>query len=241
MKAAICFSGQCRALEYTYFNLKEYLIDRVSKSFGCCDVFIHAAIDEYSAGLEDCIQELNPTKVVMEEDKYINEIGLKCHPLQRSLQQYLQMLNSWKQADLLRLQHQEEYGFEYDFVIRTRLDIRLFEPFKIEHYISRIDIEKCIYVPDFHSFAGVQGGGCNDRFAFGNSKNISVYSKMFDYVRQYSDEGLYLHAETCLYYHLDRQKIKYNLLPIRFTRVRPGNIELDGHLRFSAQWRDKDI
>lgn len=236
MRIAVCFSGQTRALEYTYLNLKEYLIDSLG-----CDVFIYAAKDKFSVGLEDCLEELNPVKMVLEEDRPINEEGLTCHPLQRSLQQYIQMLNSWKQADLLRLRFQKEHGFEYDFVIRTRLDVRFFEKISLD-LVKGCDVAKYVYVPDFHSYSCVQGYGCNDRFAIGSSENISTYSKMFDFINLYSAQGHIIHAESTLYYHLKNQGVEYRLIPVRFTRVRPSGIELDSHIGQSAvHWKNIEL
>jgi hypothetical protein len=234
MKTAVCFSGQCRALQYTYLNLKHYLIDNL----GDCDVFIHACKDKYSDDNELFLDYLEPTILVLEEDKKIDDVGIKHQQRTHNVQEYLQMITSWKSSNDLRLQYEKEKNIKYDRVIRTRLDIKLFDPFPRE--INEYDLNY-LYVPDFHSFACVQGKGRNDRFAFGNSKNITIYSNMIDNIRQYSKEGHIIHAESTLYYHLNKQNIKVKLCPIRFTRVRQYGEEIDIRImRDPSLWDEID-
>lgn len=231
MKTAVCFSGQCRALAYTYLNLKHYLINQL----GDCDVFVFAAKDKDSDQYKCFLEYLEPTAAVIEKDKRIEDGHLKHQ--QRNIQEYVQMLNSWKQANNLRLQYEAKNGFVYDRIIRTRLDIKLFDALpNIDDY----DLNY-IYVPDFHSFACVQGKGRNDRFAIGNSKNITTYSNMIDHVDEYCRKGHILHAESTLYYHLNTQKVNVRLCPIRFTRVRALGQEIDNRMRKDPdQWDEID-
>ena len=236
MKVAICFSGQCRALESTYLNLKQNLIDPLN-----ADVFVYASEDDYSKLNKDCLDFFEPKLMAVVPDVKIKEEGLEAHPLQRSLQEYIQMLNSWQQANKLRCFWEVLTNIHYDYVIRTRLDIRLFEKVTPE-LLQTFDVGKYVYVPDFHSFACVRGFGCNDRFAVGSSENITIYSNMIDDVHQYCSENHTLHAESTLCYHLRRHEVKYCLAPIRFTRVRPGGIEMDSRLRQPVeQWSEIDL
>lgn len=222
MKTAILFSGQARSLQYTYLNLKEYLIDQIPN----CDVFIYVNEDESSYQNYDCLEYLNPVKMVIKKDEYIKD-DMK-HDQRGGLQSYLQMLNSWKQSNNLRLQHEKENGFVYDRVIRTRLDIKFFDYVNIN---DNLDLKSYIYTSDFHNWNCVQGKGYHDRFAIGNSQNITLYCSMIDYVKQYSNEKHVLHAESTLYYHLNWQNIKVKQIPVRFTRVREFGNEIDNHLR----------
>ena len=229
MRTAICFSGQARSLQYTYLNLKEYLINQIKN----CDVFIYIAEDESYYNNKCFIDYLEPIEICVKKDEYINDIGIKHQQRTGNVQEYLQMLTGWKKANQLRLEYEKKNNFIYDRVIRTRLDVKFFNP------ISNIDDYDLdyIYVPDFHSFACVQGKGQNDRFAISNSHNITVYSNMIDYIPQYVLENHILHAESTLYYHLNKQNMKIRLCSIKFTRVRKYGEEVDLIIRKnSSAW-----
>jgi hypothetical protein len=233
MKTAICFSGQARSLQFTYLNLKQYLIDRIPD----CDVFIYVAEDESSYQNMDCLNYLEPKVLKIGKDLYINDIGL-IHEQRNGIQSYIQMLNSWKCANQLRLEYEKINNFVYDRVLRTRLDIKLFEPLP---HIYDYDIQNYIYIPDFHNWNCVQGNGYNDRFAIGNSENITKYSNMIDYIRQYNSENHRIHAESTLFYHLNKNNIKVKHVNVRFTRVRKYGEEIDNRLRESREkWNEID-
>lgn len=232
MKTAICFSGQARSLQYTYLNLKDYLIDQIPN----CDVFIYIAQDFSSINNFDCLNYLTPKVLKIEKDVYIDDKNI-IHQ-QRDIQQYLQMLNSWKCVNQLRLDYERENKFVYDRVIRTRLDINFFEPIT---GIGKLDSEYT-YVPDFHNFNCVQGYGKNDRFVIGNSENITTYSNMIDFIKQYNEEGHRLHAESTLAFHLSKHNIKVKHIPVRFTRVRQYGEEIDNRLREDkSKWAAIDL
>lgn len=222
MRVAICFSGQARSLIYTFSNIKEFLIGR----FPGCDVFIHVAKDQYSEMYKNCLKFLEPKKLLITEDPSF-DVSKVPNTQRGSLEVYYKMLNSWKCANNLRLEYEKQNKIKYDMVIRTRLDIRFFDPIPFAH---EYDLEY-VCIPNFHHWSVVQGHGYNDRFAVGTSKKITLLSNMIDYLPQYISEGHAVHAESTLAYHLDKHKIRVMKCPITFTRVRESGIEEDAHLR----------
>lgn len=224
MKIAICFSGQARSLNWTFFNLKDYLIDKLDNP----DIFIHIAEDDSSSKFKNYLDKLDAKVLKIEKDEEIN-VDKLIHQ-QRNIKQYMNMINSWKKSNELRIQYQKEKNIKYDAVIRTRLDVRFFNPINLNE-IKQYDLKNYVCVPDFHSFPIIQGQGTNDRFAIGSCKNITKYSNMIDYIFDYNLNGHRIHAESTLYYHLKQQNIKTKLIPVRFSRIREFGEEIDNRIR----------
>ena len=231
MKTAVCFSGQGRSLEYTHENIQNYLVNKL----GDVDTFFNVCEDANSHKIE---KYFNPTVLNIEPDELVDEKDYNFYNnIRGTKSQYLMMLKSRKKVNELRLQYEKDNSIEYDYVVSSRMDVKYFNPLE--------DLEKLdsdyIQVPDFHGFSCVQGNGYNDRFAIGNSKNMTVYFDLFDSLIHYSNLGHSIHGESTLYFHLLHNNIKTKYIPFRFTRVRENGKEIDDRMRASPElWSSID-
>ena len=223
MKTAVCFTGQCRSLEFTYDNIKENLIN----CLGDCDIFGYIA---ENASSHKAVKYLNFTELAVRADPVLDldEIRHMQAPSRGGINGYMQMLYGMKKCLEMVKDYEKKHDMQYERIIRSRLDVKYFN--KLESSFDLYEIDKYIYTPDFHCWSVVQGAGHNDRFAVGNRENMSIYLSEFDYIKQYSSLGHTVHAESTLHYHLNRHEIPVKRVPIRFTRVRPGGFEEDLHL-----------
>lgn len=230
MKTAVCFTGQCRSLEFTHENIKNNLLD----SLGDCDVFMYISDNDSAYKAE---KYMNPTELIIEPDSVLDLNNINHMQLEErgGINGYMQMLYGMKKCNEMRLKYEESNGFQYDRVVRSRLDVRYFD--KLPPDFDDYDIENYIHIPDFHCWSVVQGAGYNDRFAVGDRDNMSIYLTEYDFIKKYSLLGHTIHAESSLYYHLQHHNLKVKTAPIRFTRIRPGEVEEDLHIQNdSSTW-----
>ena len=230
MKTAICFSGTARALEYTHENLQNCLLD----THGEVDTFFHVAENNDSFKVE---KYFNPTALRIEKDPPVEEEELIFYPgIRGTKKQYLRMLHSRKKVNELRLDYEKENHINYDCIIASRLDVKYFTSVDDS---SKLDLNY-VYIPDFHGFSKVLGGGYNDRFAIGNSANMDIYFRLYDYLRPYCLDGHIIHGETTLHHHLVSCDIKTKYIPVRFTRVRENGDQIDDRLKSLTTWGEGD-
>lgn len=218
MKTAVCMSGQCRSLNQIHPNIRQNLLDQIDDY----DLFMYVPKDDHSLDAN----LLSPTVLKIVEDRHIDEgllvNGLNCR-FKTGVQAYLQQLHALKSCNQLKLAYQKENDIHYDCVIRCRPDIFFMSPVpKLEN----LDLNS-IYLPDFHHF-----DGCNDRFAVGNSKNMTIYFNKIDCIHEYVhdyyvNEKIPLSAEMFTIIHLRTHNIPTDILPIRFNRVRAHGMTND--------------
>jgi hypothetical protein len=96
-------------------------------------------------------------------------------------------------------------GFSFDLVFRLRFDNLYVFPLES---LSNI-IASSVYLPAHDSW-----GGFNDRFAFGSSDIMDIYSNRYQFLADYLKEGLFVHPETLLATHLARSRVA-----VRSTQV----------------------
>lgn len=225
MKTAVCFTGICRSLEYTHRNIKEKLLDVIGEH----DVFVHISENDNSHKAEKYLKDYNIKKILVEKETPIplDEFTFEkaWHPVGPEI--YLQMLFSMRRCNDMMLEYEKNNGFEYDRIIRSRLDVTYFE--SVEQ-INDYDLSY-LYLPDFHCWHEVQGAGYNDRFAVGNRRDMNIYLTEYDSLKKYAKEGKILHAESTLRYHLEKNNVKVKLCPVRFTRVRGDGFREDLHIQ----------
>jgi len=221
MRVAICFTGQCRSLENTHESIKKYLIEPLSETCERVDIF--AFIDE-NKHTHKFLEYIKPTQIVIQRDEHIDDTFVRRHS-QKNLQQYIQMLNGYKQVNELRKSYEKKENISYDCVVRCRLDIELIR--KIPDILS-MDMSK-VYLPDFHSWSHVteHSVGFNDRFAFSSPENMDVYFSQIDNARQFCEEGGNLHAETFLAHNLLNSSVEVEKINFRFVRIREHNIRVE--------------
>lgn len=223
MKTAVCFTGQCRALEITHENIKKNLLEPL----GDADVFMY--ISENSSS-DKAHMYMDPTEIIIEPDPSLDLTNINHMQAEErgGINGYMQMLYGMKKCNEMRKNYEKKNNFQYDRIVRSRLDVKYFN--KIPTDFDEYNIEDYIYIPDFHCWSVVQGHGYNDRFAVGSRNNMNIYLSEYDFIKKYSLLKHVIHAESTLYYHLNHHNIKVKQMPIRFTRIRAGGVEEDLHI-----------
>ena len=115
----------------------------------------------------------------------------------------------------LKKEYEDEGGFKYDFVIRTRFDFGLSEPLNLDDYTQRV-----IYAPNDNS----HNYGIADVFAIGSSYNMDIYSDVYNniedllnshnpgiYTASYCDKPDNMGQEQLLQKQLDNNNVKFEL------------------------------
>jgi len=223
MKTAVCFTGQCRSLEYTHESIKSNLLAYL----GDCDIFMYISENDSSY---KSTKFLTPTEIIIEADPVLELDGIEHLQAEHrgGINGLMQMLHGMKKCNDMRKDYENKNNFKYDRIIRSRLDVRYFNPLPSD--IDQYDIDNFVYIPDFHCWSCVKGNGYNDRFAIGNRENMDIYLSEFDSIKKYATEGHVVHAESTLYHHLNKNNVKVKNVPIRFTRVRVGGVEEDAYI-----------
>ena len=227
-KIAICISGRPRYLEEGFQEINRYILSKYD-----CDVFIHTwwssdmsnQAEQFSPKISynrsyiypentiDIIKNLyKPIKISYEPSKVFNPYqDVNYEPLVPGAPE--SMYYSIMKSNDLKINHENELGFEYDLFIRTRFDL-YFKPsvkdggnnfqwspnhsqnvpiFNFD--LNTIDKSK-IYMASYG----------NDQFAIGNSKNMNYYANLFNYIdTYYQEEFKEFMSEKLLIHHLSKR------------------------------------
>lgn len=195
MKVALCFSGLARFWQKTVsFYTNNLLIEYVP------DIFIHTWWDTDPFEHQKLIDTYQPKKVLVEPN---NKIVLKrtyTHGVSDRYPAYnvFSFLKSIKECNRLKSEYEEENNFKYDWVFRLRLDYALNRTFNLEALSNEY-----IHVPMELSDRKM----VTDQFAFSNSKNMNIYSSVYDYLDDYYDQGEPMIGEHMMTYHLKSKGI----------------------------------
>lgn len=206
-RVAVCFSGQPRSLNYTHESIRNFLDD----TFGNYDIFAFLPEGDTNYQVAKYFPE---AEILIKKDEHIDESGMPPnHKLKTGAQRYLQQINGWKQSNLMRKKREESLGFKYEYVVRSRMDVRYTKS------MPNIVLEKgVLYIPNFHHF-----GGINDRFCLSDGETIDKYLNIIDLF--YDDPSKCTHAETWLLECLKKQKAVVSLIDLRFNRIRKNGDE----------------
>lgn len=240
VRVAICFSGQPRYLEETLNNFKEKFLEPNKKHQ--VDIFAHFwwednyVGDVISRGSNVCytknmrdyfIKEYNPIniecspymKVDFPQD-YEKKQHCKNMPykdVQLCYYNGKSMFYSIKKSLQLAFEHANKENKEYDLYIRVRSDVIYDNHLNFENFI-----DDYLYVID-----GRHAGAdrlLSDTFAMGNRENIEKYSKIYDLVPKYYDNGL-IHMHELLYNCLAND-FKCRIRLFKFTDTHQGGWSL---------------
>jgi hypothetical protein len=186
MRVALLLSGLPRTFKYAYPYLKKYVIDELSP-----DIFFCGYSDEINGiSKEDVIGTFNPTKYFIRElseqdsNNIWKEYGTRdvfnnCMfpPLgpTKTISQYYNILKT----NELKKYHEDENGFKYDVVIRSRVDYYYYRPITLKE-IGDVR-PNTIYMPSEWDFTGY-----TDAFAYGDSQSIDKYSELFRNCSRYN-------------------------------------------------------
>lgn len=211
MKIAICLSGMLRNFENTFPRFKKFVIDQHKP-----DVFFAGYPN--SLGIEECknkfIDFYKPKNFIFNE--YTQEFRNKiCNDEQKyanfcrnetKINNFLSQAYNIKICDLLRQEYEKQNNFEYDVVVRCRTDVFYYKSFDEE----QLNLAKLGYVliPTEWDFKEVTPYAVSDSFAMTNSKNMTKYSTLYNFIESYYNNGVLMHPETMVGNHIIQQSLQ---------------------------------
>ena len=212
MKVAICISGLYRTFDECYPTIKEHIIDN-NPDFEF-DLIASFPVKENS--IPDHNSNLFK-KIEFTEDSDLPDLTYQAskytHEVHGHVSNYYQLL-ALKQVNELRNQVEQDENIKYDFLLRTRPDIKFLSPVSLKD----LDYNK-IYLPHGHDHRG----GYNDRFAFGNRYLMDNYLNRYHFWMEPHDNipGYITHAEANLKIYLDALSIQVDRISFNYCFRRP--------------------
>jgi hypothetical protein len=130
------------------------------------------------------------------------------------------VFNMWwgiYQANQLKSNYEEENGFKYDVVIRTRFDIEILEEVELRNW------NNSLFIP----MGSDHRDGFNDLLAYGKSHTMDYYCSNFHHLVDYIKEGELIHPERLLRKHLSNYECSLirTYLPMRLRGVLVTHID----------------
>lgn len=199
MKIALCLSGQPRALQEGFAYHSRNLIEEYE-----VDVFVHSWNSDLNGRV---LRIYKPVKHKFEDPKFGEEHDIKYkYTDEENLwppRNALSAFYSIYQANELKRQHENENGFFYDWVIRSRFD------YAINTMISfkELDNNK-LYVP------GRRDQLMCDQFGFSSSANMDKYADTYNHINRFYEENCWMIGE-----HLLAKNIINHGLQTRITHI----------------------
>lgn len=221
MKIAICFSGAIRSFDECISSTMKYLIS----NFDNPDIFLHMwTFNETNStdinynfkwrkdtsSIDNILSVLNPKKYVIEEYTNLSEELIKKSSMVdmnlfdtddkknygfNCCSMYWKILKSFELAE----EYMEENNFEYDLVIRARLD------FIWEDYIRQSDfvntLNNVIYLIK-DRYATCSKLNTNDKFFAGNYSTMKKMCNVFNCLKKYQDVGANIEGQTINELHI---------------------------------------
>lgn len=245
MKIALCISGQPRGLQKNIPRLLEGLI----KPSGIEDIFIHTWFDESLIGSKfnsaqpgqsgnigafapdtvELLSSLNPKGFMYEAPKTFDDL-LHLENLPSVIQtQIASNVYSVYMANKLKTEYEIANGFQYDLVIKTRIDINYYKPHNILDFLDN-DWQNVLHVPYEYQYMRVNDSyptpdegpysSLSDTFGYGSSHIVNIFSSIypnFEYI--YNNIKPYQYGECYFGYwvrkfngiKISMQNIQYNL------------------------------
>ena len=223
-KIAICLPGSLRSIEFCYKNFIENIIFPNQDIFALT-LFYYLPEDANSQKIYVLkeIMNLNPEiKINKDPELIIPNCNFKGRQVkvdncsQQGIKGWLYQIQGMEESYNMVKDYEKNHKINFDYIARVRSDVMFLQPVK---FINLINND--ITIPYFHKWFGL-----NDRFAFGNSKSMSVYMKMYSNLYKYCEtECLNItNAEWYCKFNLDKENIKYfENKEILFNRIRMDN------------------
>lgn len=228
MKIALLLPGQFRNVAETYPYTKGRILDRYNP-----DIFISTW--NYSREIKnslrgetvDLVDSLNqeevigifkPKKVTSQDftDPYIQQKVLRANLyLEKApttgeingVSVFSMWYKIWDCLNLM-LSYEAENGIKYDYVIKSRFDL------KFHSNLPLPGISSDILIPPGYDWRG----GINDLFAFGSRESMIYYCSMFNFMERYiSENNIFFHSETLLKHHLTISQYKITRPDIKIS------------------------
>lgn len=180
MRVAICLSGQPRNSELCYPFIMDNIVN-CNKEHDF-DFFIHTwegsdGSSSWESSIDndktDVIKLYNPKKYLIEPQKIFNNDVGDCigDGVGNMSKRMKSMFYSIFKCNELKIEYEKENNFTYDCVIRIRFDLQLESPLIIDMDLNKLTVKD----EKSHDEWAI-----NDHIAISNSKNMDVYSNMYN-------------------------------------------------------------
>ncbi len=212
MNTALCFSGLVRSIKYTHENLKEF----INRNFENYVIFAYLP-----KGLDaELFPELFPDAIVqIENDPRLFKTKFKniqfksaahVHGSRRKAKfAHMQQLRGIYMSNKMKSEYEEEKNLVFDWAFRLRTDLFFYDN---DLNLNELNNDY-FYTTNFHNW-----GGLNDRFLLSSSKNMDIYSNLFNHVKENRVTGW--NAESISKNYLDLKNIEVKELDyIKFNRI----------------------
>ena len=177
MKIAVCIGGYLRDYDTKLAQFRANVIRDHD-----CDFFVHSwdTVRDFNgdarpANIADILQVINPAAYEFETfaDQELNILREASYYTRHyewdRPPNLVSMLRKIYLCDLLRRKHEQQLGFKYDVVIRTRTDLTFHSPIMIENFDLSV----------LHTPVEVSYDIISDVFSFANSDVMTRYSDLY--------------------------------------------------------------
>lgn len=196
MRIAICISGQPRSVAKGYEYLKKNLLDHYD--VGDTDIFIHTwnkhgefsyEVNKYYGAMGEGYTIAHPEHPLHKD--FINARYPRVdNPAFPAFNTYSMWYSVYK-ANMLKKLWEDQKGFKFDIVIRTRFDYALNKVIDF----SQVNPNK-LYVPNCRMTPAKDF--CSDIFAYGSSEVMDLYSNTFNNIDHFYRLGAVMNGEHML-------------------------------------------
>lgn len=201
-RIALCISGQPRQVGQAFNeSIKQHIIEPNNITDVFCHTWWREEWDDnvphqthnrpkYYFSKQDLVDirsMYKPTRIEIEDDrKYHNYVreNFMDNPEYQSAQEH-NIIDTYpkylsiRKANDLKNEYEREHGFQYDYVIKLRMDLFFASPIQIE----KLNVSDKIYIPSVAPgtpMGLVQETHANDMFAVGNKENMDTYCALAD-------------------------------------------------------------
>lgn len=201
MKVALLLSGRFRGSYIPFNYLERNLISKYKP-----DIFINYNYkddDDIECDKEELVQLYNPKLINFEKTPDIvkESVGMVNGYEYATESTPNSIFNMWwgiYQSNELKKKYEEENGFKYDVVIRTRFDVEILEEVELRNWSDSI------FIP----IGADHRDGFNDLLAYGSSHTMDYYCSTFHNLVDYIKGGELIHPERLLRAHLEDYKCR---------------------------------
>lgn len=221
MKVALLLSGKFRGSYIPFNYLKTNILDKYSP-----DIFINYNYkneNDIECDESELVSIYNPKLInFVKTDTIVGERIKEVEGYPTAAESNVSsVFNMWwgiYQANELKKKYEEENGFKYDIVIRTRFDIEILTEVSLRNW------NNSIFIP----IGSDHRDGFNDFLAYGSSHCMDYYCSNFHNLVTYIKEGELIHPERLLRRHLkDIQNCQLirTYIPMKLRGVFVNNID----------------
>ncbi len=218
-RVAVCLSGAPRIGKSTL----EILFGQLC-SYGQCDIFAsvwHSSRYD-DINLQKTLLSLTCDRIKVAVVEFPEEFKpsvlheyVKAPPTK--VDNVFRMYLGIQRCNSLAQEYAAAYGIEYDYIVRARTDVVINKVFNFDEYADTL--ANHLVMPD----NGWGDYGINDQFAVAKPHLMTIYADLFNYLDYYTtlpEPGIFMHPETLLGVHLQRNNVPIERAAFQSVLVR---------------------